>query len=102
MGLVPNAVATGVADGLLSLADANTGAKLPPTEVSNLIPVGIRAPRLALWQSLPDTVERTLVGDAVAPGIIQAAVFSGHRLARAFSAAKPNTEQVLRERPVLM
>ena len=77
-----NAVAVGW-DGALQLEDANTGAPLAPLS-GTLVPVGLRAPNLALWNALEDVTAKTLVGDAVAPGLIQSAVFSGYKAARTF------------------
>ncbi len=80
--MVPNAIATGH-DQRLFLKDANTGNSLSPVEGS-LVQVGLRAPNLGLWHALDDVAEKSLLGDALAPGIVQAAVFSGHRIARRF------------------
>lgn len=80
--VIPNAVASGW-DGRLQLTDANTGAAMGNME-GTLVPVGLRAPDLALWSRLDDVSAKTLIGDAVAPGIMQSAVFSGHKAARMF------------------
>jgi dimethylamine/trimethylamine dehydrogenase len=95
--VIPNARATEY-DGKLHLEDANTGEKLPSIEGS-LISVGLRIPNLELWSGLDGLHNKTLVGDAVAPGIIQSAVFSGHRLARDFLTA--GAVSMKRERPIL-
>ncbi len=96
--VIQNAVATSF-DGRLHLTDANTAETLPAIE-GVLLPVGLREPDLSLWRELETTAEKTLVGDAVAPGIIQAAVFSGHRLSRNFLNGGID-EMMKRERPVL-
>lgn len=70
-------------DGKLHLADVNTGQGLNAIEGA-LIAVGLRAPDLVLWDALEDIASKTLLGDAVAPGTLQAAVFSAHRTAREF------------------
>jgi dimethylamine/trimethylamine dehydrogenase len=80
--MIPNAVAQAY-DGALQLSDANTKDALPPI-TGALVSVGLREPELTLWDALGEQDGKTLLGDAVAPGVIQAAVFSGHRLAREF------------------
>ncbi len=81
--VLPNAVATEWTGRALCLKDANTGA--PVEDIAGtLVQVGLRAPNLGLWTELGDAPEKTLLGDAVAPGIMQAAVFSGHKAARRF------------------
>ncbi|MDB4198373.1 NAD-binding protein [Ascidiaceihabitans sp.] len=80
--VVPNAVATKW-DEALHLRDANTGASIDPLK-GTLVPVGLRAPNLQLWASLESSESKTLLGDAEAPGIIQSAVFAGHKAARKF------------------
>ena len=65
---------------------AVTGETLPSINYSMLVMVGARLPRLALHASLlasgfaADHV--SLIGDCLAPGLIQRAVYSGHRAAR--------------------
>ncbi len=86
----------------LHLEDSNTGQQLPAIDAPTLVSVGLRQPRLDLWLSLNSDEPCTLIGDAVAPGIIQAAVFSGHRMAREFLADKDRPITLLRERPVLV
>ncbi len=99
--MLPNTAARRFADGRLELARADTGEQLPAVEAATLIPVGLRHPDLTLWEALPDDLSKTLIGDALAPSTIQAAVFSGHRAARELldvnSAARPPR----RETPVL-
>ncbi len=97
--IIPNAVASEW-DDRLHLTDANTGAAIDDIQ-GTLVPVGLRAPNLELWSRLEDVSAKTLVGDAVAPGIIQSAVFSGHKSARKFlnDGAEPNMK---RERGVLL
>jgi dimethylamine/trimethylamine dehydrogenase len=80
--IVPNAIATKW-DESLHLQDANTGASLEPL-FGTLVPVGLRAPNLSLWTSIGSSENKTLLGDAEAPGIIQSAVFAGHKAARKF------------------
>ena len=78
----------------------------------SLLPVTMRDPDDALYQALmaraiewPDTgvVEVQCIGDAFAPGTIAAAVYSGHKAARAFDEPRPDDDAVpfLRERITL-
>ena len=93
-----NAKAQGY-DGELQLVDSNTGKAIDPA-LGQLVSVGLRAPNLSLWNDLDTFDAKTLLGDAQAPGIIQAAVFSGHRTARAFLNGGQETP-IKRERAVL-
>ena len=97
--VIPNAVASEW-DGSLHLTDAITGTLIGDIQ-GTLVPVGLRAPNLDLWSKLEDVAAKTLVGDAVAPGIIQSAVFSGHKAARKFlnNGSEPNMK---RERGILL
>lgn len=99
VNIVPNAVAVKW-DGALCLSDASTGAALAP-RAGHLVSVGLREPRLGLWHALEDIPAKSLIGDAVAPGVIQSAVFSGHKAARKFlnDGAEP---EIKRERGVLV
>ena len=101
VNVVANATALRFDAHSLHLEDNNTGKLLTPLDALTLVSVGLRQPRLDLWSSLNSEGNCTLVGDAVAPGVIQAAVFSGHRLAREFLAEKNKPITLLRERPVL-
>jgi dimethylamine/trimethylamine dehydrogenase len=78
-----NAAPVGWRDGALSLRRSDTGAGLADLEADSLVTVGLRAPDLALSQALRAAgVPHRVIGDAEAPGTIQAAVYSGHRHAR--------------------
>jgi len=101
VNVIANATALRFDGHSLHLEDNNTGKLLTPLDALTLVSVGLRQPRLDLWSALYTEANCTLVGDAVAPGIIQAAVFSGHRLAREFLAEKNKPITLLRERPVL-
>jgi len=101
VNVIANATALRFDAHSLHLEDNNTGKLLTPLDALTLVSVGLRQPRLDLWSSLNSEGNCTLVGDAVAPGVIQAAVFSGHRLAREFLAEKNKPITLLRERPVL-
>ena len=96
--VIQNAIATSF-DGRLHLRDANTCKKLASIEGA-ILPVGLREPNLSLWADMEDFEDKLLLGDAVAPGIIQAAVFSGHRLSRNYLNGGVD-EMMRRERPVL-
>ena len=99
--MMTGTAATRFADGRLYLVRAETGEQLAPVEAATLIPVGIRIPELSLWEALPDHMPKTLIGDALAPSIIQAAVFSGHRAARDFLESRNTSFSMRRETPVL-
>jgi len=101
VNVIVNAIAHRFDGHSLHLEDNNTGNSLAPLDAPTLVSVGLRQPRLDLWSSLNTENNCTLVGDAVAPGIIQAAVFSGHRIAREFLAEEGKPITLLRERPVL-
>lgn len=97
--MIPNAVAVGYEQALM-LKDANTGAALPDV-AGHLVQVGLRAPDLDLWHALDGVAAKSLIGDALAPGIVQAAVFSGHRIARRYLNGGVETP-IKRERGLLM
>ncbi len=97
--VLTNHAATGFKDGVLDLVVANTGAPAVPVEAATLIPVGLRHPDLSLWSAMPEGVPKSLIGDASAPGTIQAAVFSGHRAAREI--LEGGRQPMKRERPVI-
>ena len=82
--MVTGTAATHFLDGRLYLVRADTGEQVAPVEAQTLIPVGLRVPELSLWEALPEEAPKTLIGDALAPSTIQAAVFSGHRAAGIF------------------
>lgn len=71
-------------DGGLHVTRADTGQPLTPLVANTLITVGTREPNLDLARALDaENVAHCVIGDAEAPGLIQAAVFSAHRHARA-------------------
>jgi dimethylamine/trimethylamine dehydrogenase len=52
--------------------------------------VGARTPNTALWDALPKDRPLYRIGDGEVPGTIQAAVLSGHRIAREILAGAPS------------
>lgn len=79
----PGSTATGWGVSGLALNRSDTGAALPAVHGDCLIHVGIRHPDLSLSQALTERgISYRLIGDAESPGLIQAAVYSGHRHAR--------------------
>ena len=99
--MITGTAATHFADGRLYLVRADTGEQVAPVEAQTLIPVGLRIPELSLWEALPEQAPKTLIGDALAPSTIQAAVFSGHRAARDFLEGRNTSLCMRRETPVL-
>ena len=79
--LMPATSATTCSNNALSICRSDTGADLGVLEFDSLVHIGLREPNLDLWNSFADEAPVTLIGDAQAPGLIQAAVFSGHRMA---------------------
>jgi len=79
----PGSTATGWNGNGLMVVRSDTGAGLPFIQGASLIHVGIRHPDLTLSQALNERgLAHRLIGDAECPGIIQSAVYSGHRHAR--------------------
>jgi dimethylamine/trimethylamine dehydrogenase len=79
----PGSTATGWNGNGLMVVRSDTGASLPFIQGASLIHVGIRHPDLTLSQALNERgLAHRLIGDAECPGIIQSAVYSGHRHAR--------------------
>jgi dimethylamine/trimethylamine dehydrogenase len=96
----PGSTATGWDGNGLTVVRSDTGASLPIVQGASLIHVGIRHPDLTLSQALNERVlNHRLIGDAECPGIIQSAVYSGHRHAREILG---QTSPFLRERAELI
>ena len=96
----PGSTATGWDGNGLTVMRSDTGASLPNVQGASLIHVGIRHPDLTLSQALNERVlYHRLIGDAECPGIIQSAVYSGHRHAREILG---QTSPFLRERAELI
>jgi dimethylamine/trimethylamine dehydrogenase len=103
VAMSPNTTATGWRDGELHLGRADTGQPLPPVGGATLLAVTRRAPEAALSEALAARgIAHRLIGDAEAPGTIQAAVYSGHRHAREMLGGEPADRIFRRERPLLV
>jgi dimethylamine/trimethylamine dehydrogenase len=91
--------------GALHVVRSDTGEALPPIWGKTLLNVSARIPNADLYDVLTSLQQFegrvTAIGDCVAPGIIQAAVFSGHHAARAFLGDVPQSGIYRRETPVL-
>jgi dimethylamine/trimethylamine dehydrogenase len=70
-------------DGYLHLIRADTGEATSPIAANTLLAVGARAPDVSLSHALSSAnIAHSIAGDCEAPGQMQAAVYSGHRVAR--------------------
>jgi dimethylamine/trimethylamine dehydrogenase len=99
----PNTTATEWKSGHLIIERSDNHEKLEPLRAANLLSVTARLPINDLANDLIEAgLGATAVGDAVAPGIIQAAVFSGHRAAREFLGTEPANRIFKRETPMLL
>lgn len=79
----PLRTATAWKQGQFLLCRSDTGQNAEAIAAHTLITVGARRPAISLSNSLAAMAVKHLVaGDCEAPGLIQAAVFSGHRVAR--------------------
>ena len=103
--MYPNVRAIEWADDALHVVRADTGEEVDSIRANTLLTVGSRMPDTALFDALinapsrPDSVSS--IGDCVAPGIIQAAVLSGHTAAMTFLGDVPADGLFKREAPVL-
>tara|TARA_R110002126_G_scaffold291767_1_gene457345 strand:+ start:165126 stop:167150 length:2025 start_codon:yes stop_codon:yes gene_type:complete len=98
--LMPNTFAKKCSGNTLEIARSDTKQELQSLAFGTLIHIGLRDPDLALFHALPEGVSATLIGDALAPGLIQAAVFSGHKAAMEFETT-PGERVHNREAPIL-
>ncbi|MBX5179009.1 FAD-dependent oxidoreductase [Rhizobium lentis] len=100
--MYPNSVAAGWAGEGLVVNRADTGEALPAITATTLIAVGTRLPDTSLGDTLAARGRsfRT-IGDAECPGVIQGAVYSGHRHARELLGTEPEDRIFRRERPTL-
>ena len=98
--MMQNTHATSCSNKTLSISRSDTKVDLGSIEYGALVHVGLREPNLELWDGLPRSLPATLVGDAVSPGLIQAAVFSGHKIAMEFDTTV-DVRQHHREAPIL-
>ena len=97
---MPNTFAKKCSGNTLEIARSDTKQELQSLAFGTLIHIGLRDPDLALFHALPEGVSATLIGDALAPGLIQAAVFSGHKAAMEFETT-PGERVHNREAPIL-
>jgi dimethylamine/trimethylamine dehydrogenase len=80
----------------------DTGEALPDIPARTLVFVGTRLPDLSLAAQLDQrSVAYRTIGDAECPGVMQGAVFSGHRHAREILGTEPADRIFRRERPTL-
>ena len=99
----PNTAAKEWRDGHLHIERCDTHEPLAPIAAGSLISVTARTPSDDLATALDQAGHKpTVIGDALAPGIIQAAVFSGHRAAREFLGGEPANRIFKREVPTLI
>lgn len=100
--MTPNAVAVAWHGDRLSVVRADTGDEPTDFPAKTLVMVGTRLPDLSLSQQLDQlAVPHRVIGDAECPGVMQGAVFSGHRHAREILGTEPVDRIFKRERPTL-
>jgi dimethylamine/trimethylamine dehydrogenase len=81
--MYPLRAATMWNEGALSVVRADTGQVAETIRADNLIAVGMRQPNRTLSIALTEAgIAHHVAGDCEAPGLIQAAVYSGHKVAR--------------------
>jgi len=101
----PNTAASRWNGSALEVTRSDTGQVMAPIAGAHLVFVGARRPEDGLLRELgqdPALADRVLgIGDCLAPGIIQAAVFSGHAAARRLIGDMPENGTYRRETPVL-
>jgi dimethylamine/trimethylamine dehydrogenase len=103
VGMYPNTTATEWRGGHLLIERTDNHEELAPIRAGALLSVTARLPSDELAKELIEAgLAVTAIGDAVAPGIIQAAVFSGHRAAREFLGTEPANRVFKREVPSLI
>ena len=66
---------------------------------ASVVMVSSRQPNDALYRLLKDRIDITLIGDALAPGTIATAVYSGHQYARELDAPVATRVRFRRENP---
>lgn len=99
----PNTTAIEWKNGHLLIERSDNHDELEPIRAAALLSVTARLPSDELATDLMEVgLVATAIGDAVAPGIIQAAVFSGHRVAREFLGTEPANRIFKRETPMLL
>jgi dimethylamine/trimethylamine dehydrogenase len=101
----PNTTAKAWSGSALHITRSDTGGDIPDIDGGTLISVGVRTPSdrlLTALKDMPDLAGKVRgIGDCLAPGIIQAAVFSGHAEARKLIGGEPKDGIFKRETPVL-
>lgn len=101
----PNTTVRGWAGSALKVRRSDSGQTMPDIEAAHLVTVGARQPDDVLLNRLKGMPELDCsvsgIGDCIAPGIIQAAVFSGHAEARRLIGDIPPNGHFRRETPVL-
>jgi dimethylamine/trimethylamine dehydrogenase len=103
--MFPNTTAVAWENGALHVSRTDTGEELPAIKARTLVSVSARLPNSGLHEALiarPEFNGRvSAIGDGVAPGTIQAAVFAGHFAARTLLGDAPENGIYLRETPML-
>lgn len=103
--MYPNITATRWTGSALQVTRSDTGQPMPEIAGATLINVSSRTPNDGLLTALKETSDLadrvSGIGDCLAPGIIQAAVFSGHAEARRLIGDVPKNGIYKRETPVL-
>lgn len=105
--LLPNHVIKSVSSENVALSAADTGADGAIIECGGILLVTSRLAEEDLYQSLlahkdSDKLNLFRAGDCEAPGTIQAAIFSGHKVAKAVLGDKGASEFINREQPVML
>lgn len=100
--MYPNTVASAWDEAGLAVIRGDTGKSLPTISATTLIVVGTRLPDTTLAVGLAEKgIPFRTIGDAECPGVIQSAVYSGHRHAREVLGTEPEDRIFKRERPTL-
>jgi len=98
----PNSTAVRWTDAGLEVIRPDSGAALPMIPAEQLVSVTFSEPDLRLSAALTARgIAHRVLGDAEAPGPVQAAVYSGHRHARELLGTEPEDRIFRRERPVV-
>lgn len=102
--MYPNTSVIEWTNGVLRIERSDTGAEQKPIHAGCLINVSARLPRSELRDEIGEFEDLGpcihSIGDCIAPGTIQAAVFSGHRMARSLLGDAPAIPK--RERPLIL
>lgn len=102
--MYPNTSVIEWTNGVLRIERSDTGAEQKPIHAGCLINVSARLPRSELRDEIGEFEDLGpcihSIGDCIAPGTIQAAVFSGHWMARSLLGDAPAIPK--RERPLIL